>query len=219
MADSHNTLPGEHMGGNNHPTGLILRNNTWHTSEHGMGRASKNNNHLSHDNQIPEVIHTFLWQRETCILIQRSGHPLHSVRVCHGSLSGQSVSGKKHYHGTMGNQRLRVVYPHSGQWPQKGHQYPQDKQSRFLHNNMNKSCLPHTRIQWHRHTEAEHKHMSTIIYNFIPITTALKLSPRKEIPRHCSYTLRSSMSIWVHSFYPWSQFPIIPDYPGGQGRF
>ena len=41
MADGHNPLPGVHLGGNHHPTGLILRNNTQYTSEHGLGRASK----------------------------------------------------------------------------------------------------------------------------------------------------------------------------------
>ena len=41
MADRQNPLPGAHLGGNHHPTGLILSNNTRHTSEHGLGRASK----------------------------------------------------------------------------------------------------------------------------------------------------------------------------------
>ena len=35
MADGHNPLPGAHLGGNDHPTGLIL------TSEHGLCRAFK----------------------------------------------------------------------------------------------------------------------------------------------------------------------------------
>ena len=82
-------MPGAHLGRNNHPTGLILRNNTWHTSEHGLGRTSKNKNQLSHDKQITEVGHTLLCRRETGILTQRVGHPLHSVRVFHGTLSGK----------------------------------------------------------------------------------------------------------------------------------
>ena len=28
-----------------------------------------------------------------------------------------------------------------------------------------------------------------------------------------------SLLRWFHSFYPWSQFTRIPDYPGGGGRF
>ena len=41
MADGHNPMTGAHMGGNHHPNGLILRNNTWHNSEHVQDRASK----------------------------------------------------------------------------------------------------------------------------------------------------------------------------------
>ena len=63
MVDGNNPLPGVHLGGNYYPTGLILRNNTGHTSENGMGRASKNNNHISNDNQFTKGRHTFLWRR------------------------------------------------------------------------------------------------------------------------------------------------------------
>ena len=176
-------------------------------------------NHLSHDNQIPEVRHTFLWLRDNGILTQKSGNPLHLVRVCHGTLSGQSVPVNNHDHGTMGKQRLPEVYPHPGHWPQKGHHYPYDKQSRFLHNTINISCLQQSRTRRHRPTKAEPKYTRIITHNFLPLTTALKFSPRKEIPRHWSYTLSIKMAIWFHPFYPWSQFPRILDYPGGQGRF
>ena len=157
MADGHNPLPVAHLGGNHYPTGLILRKNRWHTSEHNLGRASKNNNHLSHDNQITEFRHTLLWQRETGVLTQRGGHPLHSVRVCHGTLSGQILTGSNHDHGTMGKQCPPAVYPHSGQWSQKVHHYPYDKKSLFLYNIRNRCCLPHTRTRRHRSTKAERK--------------------------------------------------------------
>ena len=157
MADGHNPLPGAHLGVNYHPTGLILRNNTWHTSEHGLGRSSKNNNHLSNHNQITEGRHTFLWIRDTGILTQRGGHPLHLVRVCHRTLSVQSVPGNNYYHRTMGKQHLPVVYLHPGQWPQQEHQYPHDKQLRLLHNTINRSCLPHTSTKQHIPTKAEPK--------------------------------------------------------------
>ena len=219
MSDGHNPLPGAHLGVNYHPNGLILSNNTWHTSEHGLGRASKNNNHLSDDNQIPEVGHTLICLGETGIFTQRDGHPLYSVRVFHGTLSGQSVTRNNHDHGNMFKQRIPVVYPHPGQWPQKGNQYPHEKQARFLHNTINRSCLTHTRTRQHRTTKAEPKYMRTISYNFLPIATTLKWSPRKLIPRHWSYPLISNISIWFHSFYPWSQFSKIPDYPEVQGRF
>ena len=149
MLDVQNPLPGEHLGVNNHPTGIIFRNSTWHTSEHSLGRASKDNNHLSNDNQITEVRHTFIWWRETGILTQRGGHPLHLVRVCQ--------PGNNHDHGTMGKQRLPAVYTHPGQWPQQGHHYPHDKKSRFLHNTRNISCLSHKRTQQHRPTNTEPK--------------------------------------------------------------
>ena len=87
MADGQNPLTSANLGGNHHLTGPIPSNNSWNTSEHGMGRASKNSNHLSHDNIIPEFRHTFLWRRETGIFTQRGGHPLHLFRVCHGTLS------------------------------------------------------------------------------------------------------------------------------------
>ena len=157
MADRHNPLPGAHMGRNHHPNGLILRNNTWHTSEHSMGRASKNNNNLSHDNQIPEVRHTLIWQKDTGILTRKGGHPLYLVRVCHGNLFGQSVPKNNHDHGTMGKQRLPAVYPYTGQLPQQGYQYPHGKQSRFIHNTINRSCLPHTSTWQHKPTKAEPK--------------------------------------------------------------
>ena len=152
MADSHNPLSGANLGRNYHLTGLILRNNTWHTSENGLGRSSKNHNHLSYENQITEVMHTCLWQRETGILTQIGGHVLHPVRVFHETISGQILPRNNHDHGTMGKQHLPVVYPHPGQWTQQGNQYPNDNQSRFLHNNINRSCLPHTRTQRHRPT-------------------------------------------------------------------
>ena len=41
MSDVQNPLLGTNMVRNHHLTGLILRNNTWHTSEHSLGRASK----------------------------------------------------------------------------------------------------------------------------------------------------------------------------------
>ena len=40
MADGHNPLRGAHLDRKHHPTGLILRKNTWHTSEYFLGRAS-----------------------------------------------------------------------------------------------------------------------------------------------------------------------------------
>ena len=179
MVDYHYPLPGAHMGGNHHPTGIIPRNNMWHTSEHGIGRSSKNNNQISYDNQIPEVRRTFLWLRETGIFTQRGRHPLYLVRVCHGNLSGQHLSRNNNDHGMMGKQRLTAWYPHPGQWPQKGHHYPHDNQSRFLHNTINRSFLPHTRTRQHIPTKAEPKQTRTITYNFIPLTNALKWSPRK----------------------------------------
>ena len=179
MVDGHNPLPGAHLGGNHHPTGLILRNNTWHTSEHSLGISSKNNDHLSYDNQIPEVRHIFLWQREIGIFTQRGGHPLHLVRVCHGTLSVQILPWNNHDYGTMVKKRLPEVYLHPGQWPQQGHQYPHDKQSCFLDNTINRSCLPHTMKRQNRPTKADPKHTRTVTYNFLPIATALKWSPWK----------------------------------------
>ena len=142
MSDGHYPLPGAYMGRNHHPTGLILMNNTWHISEHGLGRVSKNYNHLSNGNQITEGRHNFLWQRKTGILTKRGGHPLHSLRFCHGTLSGQIVPVNNHDHGTMGKQRPPVVYPHPSQWHLQGHQYPHDNQSYFLHNTRYRSFLP-----------------------------------------------------------------------------
>ena len=157
MADYHDPLPGAHLGGNNYPTGLISRKNMWHTSEHGLGRASKNNNHLSYDNQILEVRHNFIWQIETVVFTQRGRNPLHSVRFFHGTISVQSILINNHDHGKMGKQRLPAAYPHPFQWPQKGHQYPHDKHASFLHNKLNRSCIPHNRTQQHRPTKAEPK--------------------------------------------------------------
>ena len=94
MVDGHNPLTGAHLGRNHHPTGLILRNNTWHTSEHGLGRASKDNYHLTNKNKLTKGRQSLLWLRETGIITQRGGKPLHTVRVRHGILSGQSVPGK-----------------------------------------------------------------------------------------------------------------------------
>ena len=93
------------------------------------------------------------------------------------------------------------------------------KQSRLLQNTRNRSCLPHTCEKRNRPTNNEPKHTRMRTHNFLPLATALKWSPRKEIPRHCSYTLSSNMQIKFHFFYPWSQFPRIPDYAGGRGRF
>ena len=157
MADVHNTLPCDHLVGNHYPTGLIPRNNTWHTSEQSMGRALKNIYHLSYDNQIPEVGHTFLWGRETGIFAQRGIHPLHLVRIFLGILLGQSVSRKNHYHRTMGKQRLPALYLHPGQWTQQGHQYPHGKQSHFLNSTRNRSCLQHTSTRQHRTRKDEPK--------------------------------------------------------------
>ena len=157
MVDGHNPLPSAHLGGNHHTNGLILSNNTWHTSEYNLDRSSKNNNHPSNENQINNVRHSFLWLRETGVLTKIGGHPLHSVGVFHGTLSGQSVPGNNHDYGTMGKQRLPALYPHPGQWPQQGHQYPHDNQSRFLQNTRNRSFLPHTRTKRHRPTKAETK--------------------------------------------------------------
>ena len=50
--------------------------------------SQKNDDHLTNDNKFTKVRHTFLWRRETGILTQRGGHPLHTVRVRHGTLSG-----------------------------------------------------------------------------------------------------------------------------------
>ena len=153
----HYPLPGAHLGGNHNPAGLILRNNTWHTSEHSLGRSSKNNNHLSNENQITEGRHTLIWQRETGILTQRGVYPLHSVRVCHVTISGQSVPGNNHDHGTMGKQCFPAVYPHPGQWTHQGYHYPHDNQQRLIHNTRNRSCLPHNREKPHRPTKDEPK--------------------------------------------------------------
>ena len=131
MADKHNPLPGVHMGVNHHTTVLIPRNNTWHTSEHSLGRASQNRNHLSNDNEIPEFRYNLLCLRETGIFTQRSRHPLPLVRIFHGDLSCQILSRDNHDHGTTVNQLLPVVYPHPGQRPQQGHQYPHDKKKSF----------------------------------------------------------------------------------------
>ena len=155
MADNHDPLSGAHLGGNHHPTGLIPRNNAWHINEQGLGRASKNSNHLSHDNQIPKVRHTLLWRRETEIFTKRGRHPLHSVRVFHGTLSGQIVSINNHDHGTISKNRLPAVYPHPGKRPYQAHQYPHDKQASFLKNNRNRGFLPHTTAQRHRTTKDE----------------------------------------------------------------
>ena len=156
MADRHNHLPGAHLVRNHYLTGLIIMNNRWHTSEHGLGRPLKKNN-LWHDNQITEIGHTFLWRKETGILTQRGGKPLNLVRIFHGTLSGQSVPGNNHDHGMMGKQVLPAVYPHLGQWPQQGHQYPHNNQSQFIHNTRNRSYPPHTRTQQHRPTKSEPK--------------------------------------------------------------
>ena len=67
MADNHKPLPDVHMGGNHHQTGNIPRNNIWHTSENSLVIASQDRNHLSYDNQIPDVRYTLLWQREAGI--------------------------------------------------------------------------------------------------------------------------------------------------------
>ena len=179
MADNHDPLPGAQLGRINHPNELIPRNNVWHISKHSLGGASNKSNHLSYDNQIHEVRHTLFWRRETGIFKKRGRHPLHSVRVYHGTLSGQSVSRKNHDHRTMGEQRLHAVYQHPGQWPQQGHQYPCYKQARFLQNTRNRSCLTHTRTRRHRTTNSEPTHTSTIIYNFFPIATRIKWSLRK----------------------------------------
>ena len=48
-------------------------------------------------------------------------HPLYLVRFFHGTLSGKSVPGNNHDHGTMGKQRLPEVYPYPCQWHQQGH--------------------------------------------------------------------------------------------------
>ena len=156
MYDGHNPLPSAHLGGNHHQTGRIQSKNMWHNNEHGLGRALKHH-HLSHDNQIPEVRHTFLWQKETGIFTQRGGPPLNLVRGFHGTLSGQSVPLNNHDRGTMGKKRLTAVYPYPGQWPQQGHQYPHDKQSRFIHNTINISFLPHTSTRRQKTTKDEHK--------------------------------------------------------------
>ena len=162
-----------------HLTIIILRNNTWHTSEHVLGRASKNNNYLSYNNQIPEVRQTFLWQKNTGIFTQTGGHPIHLVRVFHLTLSVQSVLGDNHDHRTMEKQRLPELFLHSGQWPQQGHQYSHDKKSCFLHNTINMNDLQHTRTRQHRATKAEPKKTTTITYNFLHLATTLKWSPQK----------------------------------------
>ena len=61
VADNHNPLPSEHLGGNHRPTLLIFRDNKCHTSKHGLGGASKNDNHLTDDNKFTKGRHTFLW--------------------------------------------------------------------------------------------------------------------------------------------------------------
>ena len=213
MADNHKPLPGAHLVGNHHLTGLVFGNNTWHTSGNGLGGASKNYDHLTNDNKVTKGRHTLLWWRETGIITQRGGHPLHTVRVCHGTLSGQSVTVNNHDHGTMGKQRLPAVYPHPGQWPKQEHQYSHEKQVSFIHNTINISRLQHTWKKRHRPTKADPKHTRMITHNFLPLATALKWPPRKEIPCHWSYPLISNMGIWFHPFYPWNQFTIILDYP------
>ena len=160
-----------------------------------MGRASKHNNHLSHENEIPEVRHTVLWKIDNGVLKQRGEHPLYLVRVWYGTLSGQSVPRYNHDRWTMGKQRFPAIYLHPGQWPHKGHQYPHEKQSLFVHNKIVINFLPHTRTQQHRTTKADPKQTMVITYNLLTIATALKWSPREEIPRHFSYTLRSNMAI------------------------
>ena len=115
MADDHKPLKGAHLVGNNHKTGLITRNKTQHTIIHGLGIASKNSNHLSNDNQIPEVRQTILWRIEAGIFTKRGRNPLPSVRVCHVTLSSQSLSRENHDHGLMVQKRLPEVYTHHDQ--------------------------------------------------------------------------------------------------------
>ena len=179
MADDHKPLPGAHLGGNHHPTGIMPSNNVWHTSENGLGRALKNSNHLSHENQIPEVRNTFLWRRETGFFTQRGRHQLHLVKVSHRTIHGQSVSRNNYDHGNMEKQHLPAVYPYPGQWSHQGHQCPHDKQAIFLHNTRNRIFLPHTRTRRHRTTNSEYTQTRKITYNFLPLTNALKWSPRK----------------------------------------
>ena len=76
VVDNHNPLPSAHLGGNHHPTWLIFGDNKCHTSEHGLGGASKNDNHLTYDNKFTKGRHTFFWWRKNGILTRRSGYPL-----------------------------------------------------------------------------------------------------------------------------------------------
>ena len=87
------------------------------------------------------------------------------------------------------------IYPHPGQWLQQGYKYPHGKQASFLQNTRKISFLPRTRTLRHRTKKAGPKQVSTIAYNFLPLATAIKCSPRKEIPCHCSYPLSSKTAI------------------------
>ena len=101
MADDHKPLKGAHLVGNNHKTGLITRNKTQHTIIHGLGIASKNSNHLSNDNQIPEVRQTILWRIEAGIFTKRGRKQLYLVRIFHGTIPNQILSRNNNDHGTV----------------------------------------------------------------------------------------------------------------------
>ena len=184
-----------------------------------MTRGMRHLNCFSNNNQIPEFSHTIRWQRETGIFTQRGRHPIPLVRVCLGTHYGQSVSRNNHDHGLMGKKRLSRLYSHPGQHHQQWNQYLYNKQASFLYNIRNINWLPHTRTGQQRTIKFEPTQTRTITYNFLSLATALKCSPRKEIPLHWSYNLSINTAIWCDYFPPWSRFPRISGYLGGRVSF
>ena len=79
-------MPNTYMSRHHLETGLIPRNIGQHSSEHGVGRKSKNNNNISNDNQITEIWNTILWVGKPWILTQRGKYTLPMIRICNGDL-------------------------------------------------------------------------------------------------------------------------------------
>ena len=97
---------------------------THDTTVNTVWKKEENSNHLSNDNQLPEIGYSLLLRIEVSIFTQRGRKPLSLVKIFHRTISSQSVSKDYNYHGTMVYQSLPVVYPHPGERPQKVHYYP-----------------------------------------------------------------------------------------------
>ena len=200
MSDRKTRLSGASMGLHSHKNGFVTRVIRQHPSEHSVGIKSQNSYNASKDNHISDFRHALLRRLTSRILAQISWTPLTLVRICHVALPSHIIPWNYCDHWATFQKWFPLVHPDSSNQPRQRHHLPHGNHPGLLHNTRSTINILHSMTTRYLLSQATLTTRNHKYHHFLPLSTGLKRSPRKDHPRQSLRRLWPET--WQYCFFP-----------------